>query len=167
MSATLELFEEWKKAKGFSSDRAAGHALKVTAQTVNNWRSRNGNAEAHVIERMCADLGRDAIPYILRAFSEASKNADAARTLARMAKKLAASGLALLLAWMPFFAPTADAVNVLGNSRDIHYAQYALRIILMWLWRVRPSQWVRPPRLQPHDMEPVTCNRLALCPSSP
>lgn len=167
MSATLELFEEWKKEKGFASDRTAGHALKVTAQTVNNWRSRDGNAEAHIIEKMANDLGRDPIPYILRAFSEASKSADAGRSLARMAKKLAASGLALLLAWMPFSAPTASDVIGLGNSRDIHYAQYAMRKILAAIGAVLAFLTVRPPRLQPHDMEPVTCNRRALCQSSP
>lgn len=167
MNATLELFEDWKKARGFTTDSAAGHALGVTRQTVNNWRSRGGNAEAHVIERMANDLGKDPIPYILRAFSEASKSAEAGRSLARMAKKLAASGLALLLAVMPFLAPTADAVNVLGNSRDIHYAQRIVRIILGAIARLWPSLRVRPPRLQPHDMEPVTCNRRALCPSSP
>lgn len=167
MNATLELFEDWKKAKGFETDSAAGHALGLSRQTVNNWRSRGGNAEAHIIERMAADLGKDPIPYILRAFSEASKSAEAGRSLARMAKKLAASSLALLLAWTPFSAPTASDVIGLGNSRDIHYAQYAMRKILAAIGAVLAFLTVRPPRLQPHDMEPVTCNRRALCPRSP
>lgn len=166
MNATLELFEDWKKARGFTTDSAAGHALGVTRQTVNNWRSRGGNAEAHVIERMANDLGKDPIPYILRAFSEASKSAEAGRSLARMAKKLAASGLALLLAVMPYSAPTASVVKG-SESTAIYIMRTAIvRIILMWIGRVHPSLWVRPPRLQPHDKEPVTCNRRALCLSS-
>lgn len=130
MSATLELFEDWKKAKGYATDSAAGDALKVSKQTVNNWRSRGGNGEAHIIERMAADLGRDPIPYVLQAFSEASKSADARRSLGRMARSLGAACLALAL--LPLSLPQrAEAIEI-GNSiisRHIHYAKWITAMV--------------------------------------
>lgn len=169
MSATLELFEDWKKAKGYATDSAAGHALKLSRQTVNSWRARNGNAEPHVIERMANDLGRDPIPYVLQAFSEAAKDADARRTLAKMAKKLAASSMALLLALMPYFAPTNADASESGSARYIHYAHSAMRKILAALGALPGFLSVRPPRLQPRRMEPQTwtLHPLASCPSNP
>lgn len=169
MSATVDLFEEWKKAKGFTSDRAAGHALKVSPQAVNNWRTRDGNAEAHVIERMANDLGRDPIPYILQAFSEAAKDAEARRTLAKMAKKLAANSMALLLALMPYFAPTNADANESGSARYIHYAHLAMRKILAALGALPGFLSARPPRLQPSRMEPQTwtLHPLASCATKP
>lgn len=125
MSATLELFEAWKAAKGYATDSAAGHALKVSRQTVNNWRSRGGNAEPHVIERMAADLGRDPVPVILQAFAEAARDAEAKRTLGRLARRLGAACVALL-ALAPWMMPSSAhaATQSHEGPRLIHYAKW-------------------------------------------
>lgn len=116
MSATNELFTRWKAAKGIPSDRQAAAALGVSHAGPAQWRAgRNGSAA--VIERMAHDLGEDPIPVILQAFAEAARDAEDKRALVRMAKKLAASGLALLLALMPYSAPTSASEPALAQSR--------------------------------------------------
>ena len=51
MSATYQLFTEWKKAKGLTSDNQGAIALGVTRGTVSLWKQYR-NAEFRVIERM-------------------------------------------------------------------------------------------------------------------
>ena len=169
MSATLELFEAWKAKQGFETDSAASHALKVTRQTVNNWRSRNGNAEAHVIERMCRDLGRDPAPVMLQAFAEAAKNAEAARSLMRVARKLGAACLALLaVAPLTMHSSTAESAEGLQTVREraqlIHYAKWAQATARAFLARCRS---LTAPRPQPPNLEPHAWNRFASYPASP
>lgn len=160
MSATTDLFADWKQAKGYTTDSAAADALRVSKQAVHNWRDRDGNAEAHVLERMAADLGRDPVPYILRAFSEAAKSADAARSLSRLARKLGAACVALLavapLMLHSSHAEAAGAQNAQNATvHPIHYAK--------WLTvRVRRFRaWYR------DFLEPSPCSPLASYPASP
>lgn len=167
MSATIELFEAWKKAKGYATDAAAGHALKVSKQAVNNWRSRNGNAEAHVIERMCRDLGRDPAPVMLQAFAEAAKSAEAARSLMRVARQLGAACVALLalvplmLHSSPVEAAGARTAEGSVAPQLIHYAHFVrirLMAVLAFLGLLPPT-----PRHQPKKLEPMRWNRPASC----
>lgn len=103
MSATWELFERWKASKGFDSNNAAALSLGTTRQTVHNWKEgRNG--EAHVIERMCSDLGEDPVPVILQAFAEASRDAQAKRALQRLAKRFRGAGLVAALGALPYLS---------------------------------------------------------------
>lgn len=172
MSATFSLFERWKANKGFTSDAQAASALGVTRGAVHLWRGgRNGSAA--VIERMANDLGEDAIPVILQAFAEAARDAEDRRALTRMAKKLAASSMALLLAVMPYFAPTNASAEGLREGRRLDHLYImrncAMRKILAALAAALAFIRVRPPRLQPHDKEPVTWtpHLPASCPSNP
>lgn len=92
MSVSYELFLQWKTLKNFASDRAAALELVGSASTVDNWKRRGSNGEAHVIERMCKDLGVDPIPYIMRCFEEAAKG-DAKRALSRILKSYSKHGV--------------------------------------------------------------------------
>lgn len=109
MSATLELFDRWKALKKITSDRQASATLGLSAGAAAQWRmGRNGSAA--VIERMAHDLGEDPIPVILQAFSEASRDAEDRRTLARMAKRLGAACLALFML-APMVPSSAEAAE--------------------------------------------------------
>src|SRR5690606_5965831 len=66
MSITAELFERWKKARGYTSDRAALLALDVSHGAAVHWRAGR-NAEVHIIERMARDLGDDPLQAVARA----------------------------------------------------------------------------------------------------
>lgn len=160
MSATLQLFEDWKRAMGHATDTAAGAALRVSKQAVHNWRTRDGNAEAHIIERMAKDLDRDPVPVILQAFSEAAKSAEAARSLTRMARRLGAACFALLTLapLMMHSSPAAAAGGGNATSEASHLIHYA-----KWLTvRARRFRaWLR------DFLESAPCNPLAFYPIPP
>lgn len=75
MSATVELFEQYKQAIGVQADRLAAHALGVKSQTVSNWRTRGSQAEPWLIEKMCLELGHDAVPWLVRMLTEQATGA--------------------------------------------------------------------------------------------
>lgn len=135
MSATLELFERWKVAKGLGSDRAAAAALGISHAGPAQWRAgRNGAAS--VIERMAKDLGIDPVPVILQAFAEAARDGADRRTLARLARDAGAACLALLVL-LPFFPSRAEAhpdaiinhgeTGLRVDAHPIHYANPTTR----------------------------------------
>lgn len=146
MSATLELFERWKAAKGLASDRAAAAALGISHAGPAQWRAgRNGAAS--VIERMAKDLGIDPVPVILQAFGEAARDGADKRTLQRLARKAGAACFALLML-LPLFPSRAEAhrdatVNHTENGlsvvvRPIHYANRQMRFVrIAFLARLR------------------------------
>ncbi|QEE23188.1 hypothetical protein CS053_00760 [Rhodanobacter glycinis] len=70
MSATIELFEQYKQSIGVHADRLAAQALGVKSKTVSNWRTRGSQAEPWLIEKMCETLGHDATPWLIRALAE-------------------------------------------------------------------------------------------------
>lgn len=110
MSATWELFKRWKARMGHESNNAAASDLGTARQTVQNWKDgRNG--DAHFIERMAKDLGEDPVPVILEAFSEAARDAEARRTLQRLAKRFRGPALALALGALPLMAPSASTAS--------------------------------------------------------
>lgn len=124
MSATLDLFNRWKAAQGFDSDRAAAHALGISHGAPHHWRQgRNGSAS--LIERMSKDLGEDPVPVILQAFAEAARDADDRRTLGKLAKRLGAACVALVtLVPLLSAAPRAEAMQAFESERAIHYAHF-------------------------------------------
>lgn len=112
MGATYQLFERWMAAKGHASLRAAADALGVSKQGPTDWK-KGHNASAHVVERMCKDLGEDPVPVILEAFAEAARDADAKRALQRLAKRFKGPALALALGALPLMAPSASQASTL------------------------------------------------------
>lgn len=76
MTATTELLDRYRQAKGLKSDNAAALSLGVKRQTINNWRMRGSQGEPHLIERMCDTLQMDPAPWLLRALQEQSHNAN-------------------------------------------------------------------------------------------
>ncbi|NII11357.1 hypothetical protein [Oleiagrimonas sp. C23AA] len=76
MTATTELLDQYRQAKGLKSDNAAALSLGVKRQTINNWRMRGSQGEPHLIERMCEALEIDPAPWLLRALREQSHNAN-------------------------------------------------------------------------------------------
>lgn len=106
MSVTATLFDRWKAAKKHSSDRAALAALGVSHGAAVHWKAGR-NADADVIERMANDLGENAGALIAQAMAESAKG-EAARTWARLAKRLAAAAVVVLSVAVPY---RAEATN--------------------------------------------------------
>lgn len=168
MSATLDLFIRWKAAKGIASDRSAAAELGISHAGPAQWRAgRNGSAS--VIERMARDLGEDPIPVILQAFAEAARDADDRKTLAKLARRLGAAVVLLMLA--PMMIPGSAKAAETGLSeggRNIHYALFLNRL-RQWLRSVitgTVSRTTMPAWWRPFNGA-SPCNRIALFPASP
>jgi hypothetical protein len=99
MSATIELFEQFKEHLTVRSDHAAGRILGVKPQTISNWRTRGSQAEPKLIETMCHKMDMDPTPWLLRAQAEQAHDPANVMVWKRMASRLgvALSAIALFL----------------------------------------------------------------------
>jgi transcriptional regulator with XRE-family HTH domain len=86
MSATYQLFTEWKKAKGLTSDNQGALALGVTRGTVSLWK-QDRNAEIQLVERMAKDIGEEPAPWAMMVMAERAVGEEK-RVLERLAKSL-------------------------------------------------------------------------------
>ncbi|MDA3915039.1 hypothetical protein [Oleiagrimonas sp.] len=97
MSTTVELFERFKEHLRVRSDHAAGLILGVKPQTISNWRTRGSQAEPKLIEMMCAKLGEDSTPWLLRAQAEQAHDPANGLVWKRLATRLGLPLTALAL----------------------------------------------------------------------
>lgn len=124
-SVTWSLFQRWKTAKGLASERQACLALGLSHGATVYWK-QGKNATADVLERMARDLGhsdQEIAALMFEAMAESqTANADAARTLHRMAKKVSAlslAGLAVVASLMT--SPTqSNTASSSCNSRTLN-----------------------------------------------
>lgn len=119
-STTYSLFLRWTAKRGYASDRAALADLGVSHGAAQHWKAGK-NAGADVIERMALDLGENPGTLIASAMAEQARG-DAAKTWARLAKKLAGVGLALAgLSLLPAY-PTNSKPLTSKLDNDAGYA---------------------------------------------
>lgn len=134
MSITQQLFERWKAAKRIESNRAAMRALGLSPTANVHW-AAGRNADADVIERMANDLGENAGALIAQAMAESAKG-DAARTWARLAKRLGAAAALVLAVALPYRADAATS----GTQAEPAHALCIMRSVARWLARkLRPD----------------------------
>jgi hypothetical protein len=88
MSATTELFEQYKLRIGAHADSAGAAALGIKSQTVSNWRTRGSQAEPWLIEKMTMALGVDATEWLVRVQVEQSHDASNKDVWRRVGKQL-------------------------------------------------------------------------------
>lgn len=156
MSATFELFTRWRSAKGFTTDAEAARYLRIHVSTITPWKLHGRNGSPAVIERMAKDLGEDPVPTILKAFSEAARDAEDRKTLGRLARSVGAACLALLM-----LAPWTQQASAHSHrdssaaAHPIHYAKWRIAA------RRRLQAWFRA------FAEYSPCSPLALHPARP
>lgn len=126
MSTTLALFERWKALKGIESDRQALKALGLSAGAAVHWKAgRNGDAA--LIERLCKDLGENAMAMTALAMKEQSQG-EAAKTWARFARQL---GAAATLACVLLTALPAQSAPY--GQAEQNQPIYIMRSVRRWL----------------------------------
>jgi len=111
MSATLELFERWKKAKGYETDTEAALRLGITKQTISNWRARDGNASPYVIEHMANDLREDFATLLIQAWTETHKDPADQKAVAKLVHRLGPAVIALAM-----LGPVSPSANAAAES---------------------------------------------------
>lgn len=137
MPVTAELFERWKEAKSYPSDRQACLALGVSNGNPGHWREGK-NAHAAVIERMARDLGYDDKGVAVLLFESmaeaASADADSRKTFERLARKVQALALTAVavLASSSFPAPSQARSDAGADAPAIHYANFKEWLALAW-----------------------------------
>jgi transcriptional regulator with XRE-family HTH domain len=83
VSATYELFNAFKAAKGLTSDNQGAIALGVTRATVSLWK-QGRNAEIQLIEKMAKAVGENPAAWAMLVMSERSLGEEK-RVLERLA----------------------------------------------------------------------------------
>jgi len=125
MSVTFDLFNRWKAAKGFISDRQALTELGVSHGAAVHWKTgRNGDAA--VIERMAKDLGENAMLMVALAMKEQSQG-ESAKTWARFAKQLGAAAAIAMVTLLPLGNAIANALIAKANSPAMYIMSNARR----------------------------------------
>lgn len=134
MSTTAALFARWIAAKGYSSERQALKALKLSPGAAVHWKAGR-NADADIIEKMARDLDENAGELIALAMAEQAKG-EAARTWARLAKQLGAAAAVAAVAVVALPVLQAHDGSALAYlpvmiMRTVHYAQLMLPAIVL------------------------------------
>jgi hypothetical protein len=138
MPVTAALFERWKKAKGFASDRQACLALGVSNGNPGHWREGK-NAHAAVIERMARDLGhqdREIAVLLFESMAEAANaDAESRKTYERLAKKVRTLALTAVAVLASSSFPTPSKAREHGHAEA--KAVFIMRTLLAWLKRLQ------------------------------
>jgi len=131
MSATIELFEHYKRAIGVQADRLAAQALGVKSQTVSNWRTRGSQAEPWLIEAMCTQLGCNVAPWLIRTLAEQATGAHNRKVWERLGKGMGyrvASWIAMV--GLPL-AGLIEMAESMGTSVASEWQ--TLRMVSIWV----------------------------------
>ncbi|QDI03440.1 hypothetical protein E4A48_06810 [Xanthomonas cerealis pv. cerealis] len=132
MSQSYDLFCRWKHVKKIQSDNAGGIALGVTRATISSWK-QGKNAEIQYIEKMAMEIGDSPETWSALVMAERSNSEAEKAAWKRIAQKLAATVMGLMLfigAALPDSAK-ASAIQGLTETHAIHYAKLAISLAVV------------------------------------
>lgn len=95
MSNAIKLLDKFAQTCLHANDSATARALRVTPQTVNNWRHGRSQPNAESIERMCETLGEPLREWLPLIEAERARTPADRRVWLRMAQATAAVALTL------------------------------------------------------------------------
>ncbi|WP_057626358.1 DUF3693 domain-containing protein [Stenotrophomonas terrae] len=96
MSQSYDLFCRWKHVQKIQSDNAGAIALGVTRAAVSSWK-QGKNAEIQYIEKMALDIGDSPESWSALVMAERSNSEDEKAAWTRIARKLGAVAMALVV----------------------------------------------------------------------
>ncbi|MDG2518414.1 hypothetical protein [Lysobacter soli] len=109
MTSTIKLLDQWKAAKGITSDNAAALALEVSRQAASRWRNGLAQAEPHTIARMAREIGQDAGAWMALVEAERAKSAEDRKAWIALARQLGAAAAIACFAVMPLLSQAASS----------------------------------------------------------
>lgn len=95
MSNAIKLLDKYAAMCSHQNDSETARALRVTPQTVNNWRHGRSQPNAASVERMCETLGEPVRSWLPLIEAERARTADDKRVWLRLASAAAAFALTL------------------------------------------------------------------------
>ncbi|AHX16275.1 hypothetical protein CH75_09200 [Dyella jiangningensis] len=130
MTATIDLLDQYIKARSLTSDNAAAKSLGIGRAAVSKWRNGLGHPDADNVATMCAATGQAIAHWLPLIEAERARNPEARKVWLRLAQLAAAVTLAVGL--YPAHAETITAhADVSNSATSIHYAK--LKMPQSWL----------------------------------
>jgi hypothetical protein len=118
MSNAIKLLDKYVAVCSHPNDSATGRALRVTPQTINNWRHGRSQPNAESIERMCQAIGEPLRTWLPLIEADRARTPADKRVWLRLAQ--AAAAVALTIGLLPAHAGTVETVHTaaLSGSHD-------------------------------------------------
>ena len=114
MSATIELFEKWKAAKGIESDRQALRTLGLSPGCAVHWKAGK-EAGADVIEKLAKGIGENPAIWAAKAMAGQTRG-ETQRAWQRIARQLGAVAAVLWLCVVPLQAKASTLSHLASFS---------------------------------------------------
>ncbi|MBB3228192.1 transcriptional regulator with XRE-family HTH domain [Luteibacter sp. Sphag1AF] len=122
MSATIKLLDAYVKMCSHKNDSEAARALRVTPQTVNNWRKAKSHPDAESVERMCMAVNEPVAHWLPLIEAERARTPEARRVWLRLAQAAACITLIAGLTSAPYPAQARGAFFA-ENASSVYYVK--------------------------------------------
>jgi hypothetical protein len=126
MSATIDLLDQYIKARSLTSDNAAAKSLGIGRAAVSKWRNGLGHPDADNVATMCNATGQAIAHWLPLIEAERARNPEARKVWLRLAQL--AAMVALAVGIYPAHAEAiATHADVSNSATSIHYAKLRMR----------------------------------------
>lgn len=125
MTATVQLLDKYKAARGIATDMAAAESLRVGKAAVSKWRNGGGHPDADSVEAMCVAIGEPVAHWLHLIEAERARTPAARRVWLRLAQAAAAIAIAVGLTGTPL---SVQAAGTLSHSpvHPVYYVNFNL-----------------------------------------
>lgn len=130
MSATTELLDRYKAARGIESDNAAGIALGLKRQTISGWRNQGKQAEPAVLWQMAEAIGEDGGRWLAQVEAERARTKADREAWSILAKRLGAVAALFVAAALPY---QVNASALTGAHAEPQRIVGIMRSVRRWL----------------------------------
>ena len=104
-----DLLDQYKQAKGLTSDYQAAAALGITAQTLSKWRKRGGGMETGLVLAIAEEIGLEPLKTLMEMELPRARSEQARLALLRILKRCAGCIGPLVITAALGNSPNADA----------------------------------------------------------
>lgn len=129
-----DLLDQYKHAKGFTSDYQAAAALGITAQTISGWRKRGGGMETGLVLAIAEEIGLEPMQTLLEMELPRARSEMARTALLRILQRCAGCiGPLVVAAALIGHSPNAEAgINAHKSLNPIYIMRLKIQSV-SWL----------------------------------